>query len=257
MGVSVFVARVGSKAELAAALADLRAHNAAPRRLMGERSPEEQEAVCPGMRVQLEAGARKMLAARIPEGDVASMMHAMTRDSAEKWSRGSDLAARGGSLVRYKSELWVEVTNLPLATATMPHGGADSTEFFERRFEAHDTVVRWYGTRGKPVRFMAAPMVASFDALEGVEARFAALLPEACEPARECDVAPIGGSTSASMVAPAAGLNAGLPYTMQRVNSCAQCGASGALYVCTKCGVVRYCGVACQKAHWRAGHKAA
>ena len=41
--------------------------------------------------------------------------------------------------------------------------------------------------------------------------------------------------------------------------ACAQCHAIettlGAFHKCAACRVVRYCGAACQRAHWRGGHK--
>mmetsp|Transcript_99958 Transcript_99958/g.182327 ORF Transcript_99958/g.182327 Transcript_99958/m.182327 type:complete len:512 (-) Transcript_99958:272-1807(-) len=37
--------------------------------------------------------------------------------------------------------------------------------------------------------------------------------------------------------------------------SCAQCGTSGAPASCGRCKAVSYCGPACQRAHWKAGHK--
>ena len=36
---------------------------------------------------------------------------------------------------------------------------------------------------------------------------------------------------------------------------CAACGAANATLRCGGCRAVRFCGSACQKAHWRAGHR--
>lgn len=36
---------------------------------------------------------------------------------------------------------------------------------------------------------------------------------------------------------------------------CAACGAPGAKSKCAGCFVMRYCGRACQRSHWKAGHK--
>ena len=44
---------------------------------------------------------------------------------------------------------------------------------------------------------------------------------------------------------------------MSTSTRCAQCGARGAANVCGRCKVATYCDVDCQRAAWRAGHKAA
>lgn len=62
---------------------------------------------------------------------------------------------------------------------------------------------------------------------------------------------------------PAAGEGGQPPASLAKERACAQCGAveeagrKERLKKCTGCRTVSYCNVDCQRAHWRAGHKAA
>ena len=73
----------------------------------------------------------------------------------EKWTRGEDIRA-GGCFVRFKGELWLEVTN--------GGGGANTTVWLKE----HAPDVGWVGSEGKPDGFYEAPMVAQTKDLRGL-----------------------------------------------------------------------------------------
>ena len=53
----------------------------------------------------------------------------------------------------------------------------------------------------------------------------------------------------------AEGTSGGAHGHAARGHACDQCGAQGTIQRCTGCGRTVYCGVACQRQHWRGGHK--
>lgn len=264
MGRTVFVARVGSQAELAAVIADVHAHNAAQQLLIGERTQAEQNAVRPGALEGMQAKIAGFLAS-LSITAPREIAHAGT---AEKWTRG-DLIEESGALVRCMGSLWVELTNEALLQQLLSkypglgsglgprggrksaHGGADSTEFFERRRAAGESSVVWFGSRGKPEGFNDAPKVAEFKTLAQLRTR----LPATCAAFDERAVTVAAPQYTASVGSLPPG---GVAYTLARKGQCAHCSAAPAagLLVCARCGVAQYCNASCQRADWRSGHKA-
>jgi hypothetical protein len=117
-----------------------------------------------------------------------------------------------------------------------------------------------------PLVFLPSDMPERASPMVGVSAdviirAFRAQPPEAAGPrkvtADECDAAERcgGGLGRGGGEEPSAGPVRASP------GACAQCGAAAGggsavrLSACARCKKVRYCGRACQAAHWKAGHK--
>lgn len=262
MGISLFIARLGSRAEAAAIAADVLAHNALKVVLLGERSREDADSLN-AIGVQLRKMHHDLIIANLVAQGVplkTASIQVIDRTS-DAWSRG-DLLTTDVTIVLWHDRLWVEVTNLaPPGGNGYPHGGADTTAFFERRRAAGDTTTVWLGTRGKPAGFMDDAKVI----MHGVSLSDLALcvrLPAVCAPF-DADAFPIAKDHRSALLTME---TAAWPFSTlpdfsstrvggMRTGACAACGSRDKLSVCSGCGVAQYCGVACQKKNWKV-HKA-
>jgi len=149
MGVTTFICPVPTKASLAAALRSVVEHNVTCAKLGGTYTTEEFAALDPLRHKVVETFRQE-------HGDdfVVGCM--------EKWTRGEDIR-QGGSFVRFRDQLWLEVAN--------GGGGANTTTWLKE----NASEVGWIGSEGKPDGFYEAPMVREAQDLRALAAVYGSL----------------------------------------------------------------------------------
>lgn len=246
MGVTIFVARVGSLEELNAIIADVVAHNREPFRLIGSRLPEDNH-----LRVQMEKAI-----AQLNRGKSSEVIGFSVELTTNVFSRGDPIDDRSNSalVVSWDGEYWVELPNYR-ADGTAPHGAQDSLDFFERRRVSGATMIKWFGSGGKPKNFRTGARVCHTEVTLGSLMSTLMSLPAKCAPLAAHFGEPLEENilkwyTPVESVRHQTTVTSQMMQLGRLSNKCAVCGSTDDPKTCSVCAIVQYCSKKCQKAHW-------